>query len=340
MFSGNAVRAEGTAATSDSTYARVGGLSLSMVSGTLSESRFLSNTVTIDSKGTSPSLGASIGGLEISAAGAGARTVTLQRCTIDANSVTSLHASGGASSAGGLFAGHRAGTGTLTVNLVTSTVSNNLAKAAFFAGDGGVSAQAGDSTSTMNFNVVNSTISGNRVDSPQGQAIVGGLQAYASTDTARVNLVLASSTITNNRATGLTSLYGGVNVQKGNTNTIATLRAGNTIISGNLAASVPDCGASASSLTSDGYNLIGDASVCALGNPVGERTGDAALGPLADNGGPTHTHAPLAGSQLLNTGNPTGCPDPLNPAVRLATDQRGLPRVAGGRCDIGAVEVQ
>jgi fibronectin-binding autotransporter adhesin len=339
VFTANAVHAEGTAATSESSYGRAGGLSLSTVSGTISDSRFLANTVTASSKGASPNVGVSVGGLEILAEGAGARTVTLQRCTIDGNSATNLYTTG-AGSAGGLFASQRTGTGTLTVNLIASTVSNNLAKGGTFAGDGGVSAQAGDLSSTMNLNVVNSTISGNRVDSPQGQAVVGGLQAFASDGTARVNLVLASTTITNNRATGLTSLYGGINVQKGNTNTVATFRSGNSVIAGNLATLVPDCNSASSSLLSDGYNLFGDQGNCVLGNPQGERTGDAALAPLADNGGPTLTHAPLTGSQLLNSGNPAGCTDPQNPAVPLSTDQRALPRPAAGRCDIGAVEVQ
>src|SRR5438045_8503037 len=54
---------------------------------------------------------------------------------------------------------------------------------------------------------------------------------------------------------------------------------------------------------------------------------DPLLGPLADNGGPTRTHALLPGSPAINAGNSSGAP---------ATDQRGAGRV--GPVDIGAYE--
>jgi PKD repeat protein len=54
------------------------------------------------------------------------------------------------------------------------------------------------------------------------------------------------------------------------------------------------------------------------------------LGPLQDNGGPTYTHALLAGSPCFEKGAQSG----------LATDQRGLPRVSGIKEDIGAFEAQ
>ena len=64
--------------------------------------------------------------------------------------------------------------------------------------------------------------------------------------------------------------------------------------------------------------------------------GAMALGPLADNGGPTQTHRPAPGSVLIDTA--AGC---------AATDQRGFTRPVdadgdGGAasCDAGAVEVQ
>lgn len=54
---------------------------------------------------------------------------------------------------------------------------------------------------------------------------------------------------------------------------------------------------------------------------------DPMLGALADNGGPTQTVAPLAGSAALGAGSE--CPP---------TDQRGMPR--GEPCTLGALEVQ
>jgi predicted outer membrane repeat protein len=59
--------------------------------------------------------------------------------------------------------------------------------------------------------------------------------------------------------------------------------------------------------------------------------GDAMLGPLADNGGPTLTHLPLPGSPAIDAG------DPAYP-LTYPYDQRGAPRVGGTRVDIGAVE--
>lgn len=59
---------------------------------------------------------------------------------------------------------------------------------------------------------------------------------------------------------------------------------------------------------------------------------DPQLGPLQNNGGPTQTHLPAAGSPAINAGDASFSPPP-------ATDQRGLARVAEGRIDIGSVEV-
>ena len=82
-------------------------------------------------------------------------------------------------------------------------------------------------------------------------------------------------------------------------------------------------------LTDNGGNLIGSGAFPV--NPL--------LGPLADNGGPTKTHALLPGSQAINAGaenamsGQNGVP---------ALDQRGPPyaRVVGGRIDVGAFELQ
>ncbi len=59
--------------------------------------------------------------------------------------------------------------------------------------------------------------------------------------------------------------------------------------------------------------------------------GDARLGPLGANGGPTPTLLPGAGSAAVDALVGVPCP---------ATDQRGLPRPRFGGCDAGAIEVQ
>src|SRR5206468_2451942 len=48
------------------------------------------------------------------------------------------------------------------------------------------------------------------------------------------------------------------------------------------------------------------------------------LHPLKNNGGPTQTHALVAGSPAIDAGDPGGCRD--NSGVLLQTDQRGFPR--------------
>src|SRR6202022_2943055 len=83
------------------------------------------------------------------------------------------------------------------------------------------------------------------------------------------------------------------------------------------------------------YNLIGDGTgMTGLRNGVhGNLVGSAAdpiappLGPLQDNGGPTLTHALLAGSPAIDAGNNEYATD---------WDQRGegFPRIVNGIIDI------
>jgi hypothetical protein len=104
-----------------------------------------------------------------------------------------------------------------------------------------------------------------------------------------------------------------------------------------LGGEAPDCGGVP--LDAHGYNLVQNVTGCNLGDDsTGNVTGvDPLLGPLADNGGPTLTHLPSAGSPVIDAGNPGDCP---------ATDQRGVARPADGDgdgaavCDIGAVEIR
>ena len=76
---------------------------------------------------------------------------------------------------------------------------------------------------------------------------------------------------------------------------------------------------------------------------MGDQTVDPAdvftmvLGPLQNKGGPTSTHALLAGSPAIDTGNPSGCTD--DTGVTLTTDQRGVVRPQRAACDIGAFEL-
>jgi parallel beta-helix repeat protein/predicted outer membrane repeat protein len=118
---------------------------------------------------------------------------------------------------------------------------------------------------------------------------------------------------------------------------VGTFTATSTIVANNE--SNLDIGGSA--FSSGGNNLIGNGSgASGFTNGVnGDLVGTAAipidplLGSLQNNGGPTLTHALLAGSPAINVGS-----NPDN----LQNDQRGsgFPRTLDGATDIGAYEVQ
>ncbi len=193
------------------------------------------------------------------------------------------------------------------VTLLRTTVSDNRAG----GGSGGLHLAA-EAT------LINSTISINRATLG-----VGGMQRFAGNDP----IVLNNVTIVGNTSQSGT---GGINL--GLPATLSnTVLAGNT---GNLGPS--DC---AGELESLGYNLIEAPTCSVLGDPTGNLLGvPAQLAPLADNGGPTTTHAPLPGSPVIDGGRPgpgSSCE---------TTDQRGVPRPADGDqdgeavCDIGAFE--
>jgi CSLREA domain-containing protein len=89
-------------------------------------------------------------------------------------------------------------------------------------------------------------------------------------------------------------------------------------------------------INSHGYNLIENASRCAIKGETELIGLDPKLGPLADNGGPTKTHALLHGSPCIDSGDPDSFKH---------TDQRGILRPKDGDkngvaiSDIGAFEL-
>ena len=237
-------------------------------------------------------------------------TLTINNCAISGNQV------GSSGFGGGIFS-----LGTLTLN--SSTVNDNHVNTS--GGGGGGIYDAGPS---MNIN--NSTISGNTTgtDSKGG----GILNANA------LPLVISSSTITlNTTSTGALSAGGGIYLASSN----LTLK--NTIVGGNGSPSGPDIFGTAQS---DGFNLIQSTSSATINQNPGAGpniTGqDPLLFALADNGGPTKTHALQCTSPAIDKGKAFG----------LTTDQRGGARpfdladgvyanAAGGDgSDIGAYETQ
>lgn len=171
--------------------------------------------------------------------------------------------------------------------------------------------------------LTNSTVSGNFAGYNNASSKGGGIYQSGGL------LVLTNSTISNNRANGS---GGGVAIGNG------ASTVGNSIIGGNTSVntSAPDVSGSFFSI---GYNLVG-----VTNGSSGWRTSDdllnvnPMLGTLADNGGPTKTHALLPGSPAINAGNNAWAVNPQT-QMPLTGDQRGFQRFAG-TVDIGAYERQ
>jgi hypothetical protein len=240
---------------------------------------------------------------------------------------------------------------TAQTTIIDSTISNNLAD----NGDGGGLYVFGGQVT-----VANTTISGNRAVGSGGGIVrsYGTLTVVNSTisdntsgDGAGILIspndqslnIVRGSTISNNHAGGFAN-FGGTS---GGISSGGQIELANTILAGNTRASGDaligtDC---VGTIQSAGYNLIQNPGVpCAItGDPTGNIVGqNPQLGPLADHGGPTRTHAPLANSPAIDAGNP-GAPG-SGGATCEPTDQRGAVRPQDGngdgvaRCDIGAYE--
>src|SRR5215210_691297 len=231
--------------------------------------------------------------------GAGIRNagdLTLTRVAVTAN-----NASAGAG--GGIFSSGASS----SLTIAQSAITGNSAASA----GGGI---AVDGALTL----TDSRISGNSAGT-----LGGGIYAFQNSDAEIVNV-----TITGNHAANQAGgLYAASTPFQSTDRPV--LR--DTILAGNTAAADPDCGGAPSS---GGHNILGIGGTCidftaAKGDLVGTAAAprDPKLGPLANNGGTTPTHALLAGSPAINAG-----------ASCTAVDQRGLARSAAA-CDIGAFEL-
>jgi CSLREA domain-containing protein len=175
--------------------------------------------------------------------------------------------------------------------------------------------------------IINSTISGNSTSSGGG----------AGLDSASKPMTLINVTITNNRA----GLFGGGMTTHGD-NTV-TMR--NTIVAGNFQGASPsttsdDIRGTGNVDATSSSNLIGACTNCGLSNGTnGNQVGvsNPGLGPLADNGGPTRTHALLPGSPAIDAGNNAFVVSPPFSGPPF-TDQRGFARINNTTVDIGAFE--
>lgn len=193
-----------------------------------------------------------------------------------------------------------------TNNIVRSTVSGNTSNDV----GGGI-------RSLGNFTIVNSTISGNIATGWHGGAIF-------QTDG---DITITNSTIANNigpdwaPSTLFIGQFGG--------GFVPTLTLTNTIITGNRwYACEKFASGTVGNVISGGHNVVQDDSCSPVASDM--IIWDALIGPLADNGGPTFTHALLPGSPAIDTADDALCP---------GTDQRGATRPQGTHCDVGSFEL-
>lgn len=223
--------------------------------------------------------------------------LTLIRSTVTGNSVTATDD----------FIGNGGGgirnNGRLTV--IDSTISNNTTNRR----GGGIA-----STYGKDLTIIRSTISGNTA------TIAGGIYLHGS-DNHVLNASISDSTITGNTPQGIHS--------RQSSNASVSLRLNNSIVVGNNG--TRDIEQNGTLLLYGDYNLLGgggfDQSRLSSTNTYNVNLAAAKIGPLANNGAPTQTHALLPGSPALNAANP----------MSNQPDQRGQ-LVFGGRRDIGAYE--
>ncbi|MGB5523842.1 MAG: right-handed parallel beta-helix repeat-containing protein [Polyangiales bacterium] len=179
------------------------------------------------------------------------------------------------------------------MTLTNSTVSDNACSADC---EGGGIRNEGTMTMT------NSTVSGNTSDRDGG----GIIHARDGT-----------LTIVNSTVSGNTAMLGGTAIAVEGTMILT-----NTLIDGTCTNSV----------TSNGYNIESPGNTCRF-DQQGDQSGVSAvlldLQPLANNGGPTQTHAITTDSAAFNAGT-----------CEVDEDQRGVTRPQGPACDVGAFELE
>ncbi len=205
------------------------------------------------------------------------------------------------------------------LNVAGSTVGGNAAR------DDGGAIYDDESDAGGSMSLISSTISGN---TSYGDG--GGIYRVGSATRWMNNVTVADNTADSNHD-GSGDGGGVFEAGTGNTGAIS-----NSIIAGNTArlGGAPDC---AGFVALDDYDLVQDPTGCTLHTNFSLIGVDPMLGPLADNGGPTMTHALLRGSPAIDAADPDA-PGSTDISCET-TDQRGIARPQGARCDIGAFEL-
>jgi hypothetical protein len=287
--------------------------SLTLIKSTVSHNEASGGTGTGGAGGNGHGGGGAGGGIYTWAVvGGGGAAVTLVNSTVSGNQASggtgisgggdeSVFGAGGSAAGGGIFnLGGLSGFDPLSsVHLSSSTIGNN-------------SATGGDGIDS---------------DGPDGQPQGGN--GFGGGITSNLSATLVNSLVTNNSAGGGSAISNGIpgagfggGLDHGGAAFFQ--HAEYSIVAGNQP---NDC---RFPITSDGHNWESQ-TTCGFTDPSDQQdigTSLSLLGPLADNGGPTLTHA-LTGSTPIDAGDNSTCP---------RTDQRGNLRPIDGLCDIGAFE--
>jgi uncharacterized repeat protein (TIGR01451 family)/CSLREA domain-containing protein len=229
-------------------------------------------------------------------------------------------------------------------SVINSTINNNHSNVADLSNGGGITVNAGGTLT-----ITNSTVSGN-----SARRHGGGIYL----DDSSTVLTITNSTVTGNRADsdsgGIPGGLGGGIRAVGAETLNNTIVAGNFRGSGTTADDIND-----GTINTANNNLIGDSATSGgiTHGTNGNIVGNSGVGTinintvlnttLANNGGPTQTHALVPGSPALNAGSNALLPlDTFdldgdgNTGETLPVDQRGagFPRIANTTVDIGAFE--
>jgi len=259
-------------------------------------------------------------------------TITLTDSTVSGNSVDSSSFSYNSySEGGGIYSG---GTITLTNSTVSGNSVDSSSSYTSSSRGGGICSYSGTVTLT------NSTVSGNSATSYYSKTSYsegGGILSYNGT------IRLTSSTVSRNSAASFYSYFSSDGGGGGIRNHADGIILRSSIISGNTASSGNEI---MGAVTAACYNLFGhdgesssqafsgftpgSSDVTATSDGTKPTALAAILSPLANNGGPTQTHALPEGSPAIDLD--TTC------SAGLTTDQRGYIRPVGAGCDAGSFE--
>lgn len=233
------------------------------------------------------------------------------------------------------------------VRISSSTISGNVAdaKAGSLGGTlaigGGVFLGSLHGVGPASLVLENTTISGNSLLSSSANVFNVGAGVGLNDADASRQLRVIHTTITDNDALGAgpQSEGGGIGTLGPASDTVVLQ---NSLVFGNRAgnSSVENCSARTASIRIRGKNFIGarapdDCSVTFTPGASSLELTDPELGPLANNGGSSQTHAISSGSPARDTARNEDCVNAEG--TSLAVDQRGQPR---SNCDVGAFEVQ